>query len=90
MRESEFSALFDQVSNWGRWSEHPERGALNELTPERVVEAATLVRSGVTVSLSLPLDTEVRIDNPPHVEFTTAVEQVARIIRFRLEDRVAP
>ena len=33
---------------------------------------------------------EVRIDNPPHVEFTTALEQVARIIRFRLEDRVAP
>ena len=64
MRESEFRALFQEVSNWGRWSERPERGALNELTPERVVEAARLVRSGVTVSLSLPLDTEDRIDNP--------------------------
>ena len=64
MRESEFRALFDRVSNWGRWGDRSERGALNELTPERVVEAAGLVRSGVTVSLSLPLDTEVRIDNP--------------------------
>ena len=64
MRESEFRALFQEVSNWGRWSERPEHGALNELTPERVVEAARLVRSGVTVSLSLPLDTEDRIDNP--------------------------
>ena len=64
MRESEFRALFQEVSNWGRWSERPERGALNELTPERVVDAARLVRSGVTVSLSLPLDTEDRIDNP--------------------------
>lgn len=64
MRESEFRALFDEVSNWGRWSEWPERGALNHLTPERVVAAARLVRSGVTVTLSLPLDTEDRIDNP--------------------------
>jgi kynurenine formamidase len=64
MRESEFRALFDQVSNWGRWSERPERGALNHLTPERVAEAARLVRSGITVTLSLPLDTEDRIDNP--------------------------
>ena len=31
-----------------------------------------------------------RIDNPPEIEFDTALGQVARIIRFRLEDRVAP
>jgi 2-oxo-4-hydroxy-4-carboxy-5-ureidoimidazoline decarboxylase len=31
-----------------------------------------------------------RKDNPPDVEFRTALEQVARIIRFRLEDRVEP
>ena len=30
-----------------------------------------------------------RIDNPPETEFQTALEQVGRIIRFRLEDRVA-
>lgn len=64
MTEGEFRALFDEVSNWGRWDERPERGALNHLTPERVAAAAGLVRSGVTVTLSLPLDTEDRIDNP--------------------------
>jgi 2-oxo-4-hydroxy-4-carboxy-5-ureidoimidazoline decarboxylase len=31
-----------------------------------------------------------RIDNSVEVEFETALGQVARIIRFRLEDRVAP
>lgn len=30
-----------------------------------------------------------RVGNPPEVEFQTALTQVARIIRFRLEDRVA-
>lgn len=31
---------------------------------------------------------DARIGNPPEVEFRTALGQVARIIRFRLEDRV--
>ena len=64
MTEGEFRALFERVSNWGRWSDRPERGALNHLTPERVVDAARLVRRGITVTLSLPLDTEARVDNP--------------------------
>ena len=33
---------------------------------------------------------ESRLNNSPDVEFATALEQVCRIIRFRLEDRVAP
>ncbi|WP_419904534.1 2-oxo-4-hydroxy-4-carboxy-5-ureidoimidazoline decarboxylase [Kiloniella sp.] len=31
---------------------------------------------------------EKRLNNDPEVEFQTALEQIARIIRFRLEDRV--
>jgi kynurenine formamidase len=61
---SEFRALFRSVSNWGRWGDRSERGALNYLTPDRVVSAARLVRSGVTVTLSQPLDTQRRVDNP--------------------------
>jgi 2-oxo-4-hydroxy-4-carboxy-5-ureidoimidazoline decarboxylase len=30
-----------------------------------------------------------RVDGAPHLEFATALEQVRRIVRFRLEDRVA-
>jgi 2-oxo-4-hydroxy-4-carboxy-5-ureidoimidazoline decarboxylase len=32
---------------------------------------------------------EARLDNPADIEFATALTQVQRIIRFRLEDRVA-
>ena len=31
-----------------------------------------------------------RVGNDPHVEFETALAQVCRIFRFRLEDRVSP
>jgi kynurenine formamidase len=58
----EFREIFDAVSNWGRWNN--ERGALNHLTPDRIVAAARLVRSGTTVTLSQPLQTEARPDVP--------------------------
>lgn len=40
--------------NWNRWPNFD--GTLNLLTPERVVRAAALVRSGTVVSLARPLD----------------------------------
>jgi len=61
---AEFSGLFRTLSSWGRWGERDERGALNHLRPERVVEAAQLVRDGTTVSLSLSLNTKIAEDNP--------------------------
>jgi len=61
---AEFAALFDEVSTWGRWGGDDQRGALNHLTPERVAAAARLVREGVTVTLSWPLNTRPEADNP--------------------------
>jgi kynurenine formamidase len=60
----EFRELFDAVSNWGRWNEGGERGALNHLTPARVAAAARLAQSGVTITLSHQLPTEPRVDVP--------------------------
>jgi kynurenine formamidase len=60
----EFRELFQTVSNWGRWGESDQRGALNRLTPNGVAAAASLIRAGTTVSLSLPMNTEPGIDNP--------------------------
>jgi kynurenine formamidase len=60
----EFRKLFEAVSNWGRWGPDDERGALNYLTPARVLKAARLVRTGETVTLSRPLNTRPGVDNP--------------------------
>ena len=55
---AEFVELFRSVSSWGRWGERDEQRS-TELTssPERVAAATRLVRDGMTVSLSLPLNT---------------------------------
>src|SRR2546427_8747756 len=65
MSALEFDQLFQRVSNWGRWGPDDERGTLNYLTAEQVRASAALVRSGRTVSLSLPINTVAGADDPP-------------------------
>jgi len=61
------------VRTWGRWGDDDERGTLNELGPEQVMEAVGLVREGLTITLSLPLDSTAGLNNPaPAVHYMTA------------------
>jgi kynurenine formamidase len=86
---TEFRALFQAVSNWGRWGADDELGTLNELSPDRIVAAADLVRTGETVTLSLPWQTEKRIDNPkPAVHRMTLLPDVdigSGTLRFAMD-----
>jgi kynurenine formamidase len=43
------------TSNWGRWGEDDERGALNLLTPEVVKAAAASIRTGRVYPLGIPI-----------------------------------
>src|SRR5260221_3943516 len=52
----QFTDLAKHVNNWGRWGSADERGTLNLITRERVVHAASLIRTGKHFSLALPLD----------------------------------
>lgn len=60
----EFEALFESVKNWGRWGPDDVRGTLNYITPEHVRRAASLVRSGRSISMALPVNTVAGPDNP--------------------------
>ncbi len=48
----QFEAWMEELSNWGRWGADDELGAVNLMTPAKRKEAASLVRSGTTVSLA--------------------------------------
>lgn len=60
----EFDRIFESVKNWGRWGPDDQVGTLNYITPQKVREAAGLVRSGRQVSLEIPLNTVAGPDNP--------------------------
>jgi kynurenine formamidase len=63
----EFESMFNSVKTWGQWGEADQRGCLNYITSQQVTDAASLVRSGTSVSLALPLNTIAGPDNPKPV-----------------------
>ena len=62
--EAELDALFDTLSNWGRWGDEDERGMLNHLLPEHAARAAAEVRDGLAVSLAHDLDVQPTPETP--------------------------
>jgi kynurenine formamidase len=44
-----------QPNNWGRWGDLDERGTTNFITPEKIVQAARLIRDGRIISMAAPL-----------------------------------
>lgn len=64
MNLEEFDRLFHEVSNWGRWGPDDQMGTLNFLTPPIAARAASLIRTGRSVSMARPVNTVASEDNP--------------------------
>ena len=61
---AEFEAIFESVKNWGRWGLDDVMGTLNYITPDHVRRAASLVRTGRSISLAIPINNTAGPDNP--------------------------
>lgn len=73
----EFNQLFERVCNWGHWGPDDEKGTLNYIRPEHLIASASLVRSGRTVSLCLPINTVAGADNPrPSVHYMVKTHDI--------------
>jgi len=64
MTAAEFDRLFEKVCNWGRWGPDDQLGTLNYITRDHIRAAATLVRTGRSVSMAVPINTVAGPDNP--------------------------
>jgi kynurenine formamidase len=64
---AEVENFHSSLSNWGKWGPQDQLGALNYITIDKRTRAASLVREGTTVSLSLSLPTAPSPDNPTPV-----------------------
>ena len=74
---AEFDEIFESVKNWGRWGPDDQLGTLNYITPEKVREAAGLVRSGRRVSMEIPLNKVAGPDNPnPAIHFVSQAHDI--------------
>lgn len=64
LTEREFRTLFDRLRKAAPWESSDRRGALNYITPARVVAALGEVKLGRPISLSAPIEDEPAADNP--------------------------
>jgi hypothetical protein len=46
----------EKLKNWGRWGKDDQVGTLNHVTPQDIVKAASLIRTGKVFALGIPLD----------------------------------
>ena len=51
---------YEKLKNWGRWGKDDQVGTLNHVTPEDIVKAASLIRTGKVFALGIPLDANGR------------------------------
>jgi len=50
---TDFHRVAGEVSNWGRWGDSDELGTLNFITPDKIAEAAALVKHGKVFPLGV-------------------------------------
>ncbi|MCL4231003.1 MAG: cyclase family protein [Dehalococcoidia bacterium] len=74
--------------NWGKWGSDDEVGTLNYISPEKVRQAAQLVRKGRAISLALPFDANgpqtgrLSRVNPIHTMLATGSDDLVGDRRF--------
>ena len=52
------------LNNWGRWRKDDQKGTLNHLSPEKTLQALSLVSEGITVSCAQPVEFTGSVDVP--------------------------
>ena len=74
----------EKLKNWGRWGKDDQIGTLNHITPEDIVRAAGLIRTGKVFALGIPLDRHGPQTglfggrwNPIHTMLATGTDAVA-------------
>lgn len=73
--QEEYLGYFETLSNWGRWGDEDQLGTFNLVTPEKRVQAASLVREGHAVSLAGVIDP----DNPDRLGRGTEVQRYMQL-----------
>src|ERR671915_1478465 len=65
-----------ELRNWGRWGPNDQKGTANLITPQKVQNAARLVRSGIVVSLAGPVPQQEAADVGPNQVFRRTTNSI--------------
>src|SRR5258707_4925863 len=80
----DIQAASERLKNWGRWGDDDEAGTLNNISPQDIIRAASLIRKGKVFSLALNFDSNGpqnglwgNFFNPIHTMLATGTDAVA-------------
>ncbi len=76
--KAQYDRWMTELSNWGRWGDDDQLGALNLITPAKRVAAAKLVETGRVVSMARDMTLEV-LDDPGQAGANRAPELVGSV-----------
>ena len=68
MTAADVERQVEELSNWGRWGDDDQLGALNLITPEKRRDAMKLVKDGISISLARQVEKDAGPDNPAPFE----------------------
>jgi len=68
--KADIQRWMSEISNWGRWGDEDQLGAINLITPAKRRQAAALVKEGISVSLAREPQKEKSVDNPRPYQHT--------------------
>jgi kynurenine formamidase len=57
LTDADVRAIYQKISNWGRWGADDQLGTLNYITPEKRRDAAGLVHQGLAIGCGRQVDT---------------------------------
>ena len=63
MTVADVERQINELSNWGRWGENDQKGALNLITSRKRIDAARQVKRGICVSLARLVEEKRDVDN---------------------------
>jgi len=69
---ADVQAMMKSLSNWGRWGDDDQLGALNLITPAKRRQAARLVEDGISISMAQPSIKE-KVESSEPFEHTVTV-----------------
>jgi len=78
LNDDDVRAIYEAISNWGRWGSDDQLGTLNYITPAHRVAAAKLISKGSVIGLGRDVDTVPSpMNNIPAQHFMVAAGDVA-------------
>jgi len=75
---AEYARWRNEMKNWGRWGPDDQRGVTNLITPEKVLNATKLVKSGQVVSLAHAVPQKPDAEVPPEGVFHRGTTGVSK------------